>query len=92
MTGEYYGISWNYIVSRMETRFGISPANNSTDYSLYDFQCRIDLIWQEYYKRLKDKYDRCRDCSYLVEKDEKWYCEDYNDFCIDIGHCVNDEV
>lgn len=87
MMAEDYSISWNYIVSRMETRFGISPSNNK-DYSLYDLKSRIDLIWDEYFEHLKKKYERCRDCAYLVEKDGKWFCEDSNQDCVDVGWCI----
>lgn len=91
MIAEDYSISWNYIVSRMETRFLIDPTSMK-EYSFWDIVNRIDSIWQEY-KELKGKmYDRCKDCTYLTEKDGKWYCEDYTEFCLDINRCITYEV
>lgn len=30
---------------------------------------------------------RCGDCFALVEKDGKWYCEEYNKYCVDVKCC-----
>ena len=46
-----YSISWGYIVSRMESLYGISP--NSNDKVAYgEIEQKLKNIWQEYFERL----------------------------------------
>ena len=43
-----YSISWAYIISRMESVFGISP-DNEDRFALGKIQRKIDFIWEEYF-------------------------------------------
>lgn len=90
-----YTISWSYIVNRMESLYGISP-DSEEKYSFGELEKHINYIWHEYFEILYNEefgnpkafYERCKDCSYLVEKDGKWFCEDSNQACIDVRWCI----
>ncbi len=43
-----YSISWGYIVSRMESLYGISPADDEKR-AFGDIEKRVNHIWQEYF-------------------------------------------
>jgi len=43
-----YSITWAYIVSRMESKYGFSP-DNEERISFGEFQAYIGDIWSEYY-------------------------------------------
>lgn len=46
-----YSISWGYIVSRMESLYGIPP--NSEDKVAYcEIERKLNAIWQEYFEIL----------------------------------------
>lgn len=46
-----YSISWGYIVSRMESLYGISP-DNEEKVAYGDIERRMNYIWQEYFEIL----------------------------------------
>lgn len=31
--------------------------------------------------------ERCKDCAYLVEKDNSWYCDEQSQYCKNIEYC-----
>lgn len=39
------------------------------------------------YTMEEDYKERCKDCAYLVEKDNKWYCDPQYQYCEDISIC-----
>jgi len=46
-----YSISWAYIVSRMESLYGIAP-DNEEKVAYGDIERRMNYIWQEYFEIL----------------------------------------
>lgn len=44
-----YTITWGYIVSRMESLYGLKP-DDEERFSMWDFERRIAYIWQEYFE------------------------------------------
>ncbi len=46
-----YSISWAYIVSRMESLFGISP-DNEEKVAFGEIEKHLNYIWQEYFEIL----------------------------------------
>lgn len=46
-----YSISWGYIVSRMESLYGIEP-DSEEKVAYGDIERRINYIWQEYFEML----------------------------------------
>lgn len=49
-----YSISWAYIVSRMESLYGISP-NNEDKVPYGEIEKHMNYIWQEYFEILYNK-------------------------------------
>lgn len=38
--------------------------------------------WCDYARiETREVIERCRDCAYLMKKDNKWYCDNYEKFC-----------
>lgn len=49
-------MSWGYIVSRMESLYGISP-DNEEKVAFGDIERRMNYIWQEYFEMIyKEKF------------------------------------
>jgi len=46
-----YSISWQYIVNRMEQKYGIKP-DSTEKYSYGDIRHYMDGIWDEYFEML----------------------------------------
>lgn len=38
-------------------------------------------------KNCDDWKCRCGDCMCLIEKNEKWFCDEYQEFCEEIMQC-----
>lgn len=49
-----YSISWGYIVSRMESLYGVEP-DNEEKIAYCDITRRLDYIWQEYFNMLFER-------------------------------------
>lgn len=49
-----YSISWAYIVSRMESLYGISP-NNEDKVAFHEIEKHMNYIWEEYFEILYNK-------------------------------------
>ena len=49
-----YSITWAYIVDRMESRYGISP-DDETPQAFGNFEAYILNIWTEYFEILYEK-------------------------------------
>lgn len=49
-----YSISWGYIVSRMESLYGISP-DNEEKVAFGDIERRMYYIWHEYFEILDNE-------------------------------------
>lgn len=52
-----YTITWGYIVSRMESLYGIKP-DDEERVAFGDIEKRINYIWQEYFEiKYKGEFD-----------------------------------
>lgn len=48
-----YCITWGYICSKMEQRFGIKT-DSSQKFSMGEIRKYLNCIWDEYYKEVRD--------------------------------------
>ena len=63
-----YSVSWGYIVSRMESLYGIS-SDDDNRVAYGDIERRMNYIWQEYFEMLYEK-----EFSERGESDERSMC------------------
>lgn len=73
-----YSISWGYIVSRMESLYGVEP-NDEEKVAYCDITRHLDYIWQEYYKilyesKMRAKMDAPNNAHWIKQPNGEYKC------------------
>jgi hypothetical protein len=67
----------------------IDYENKIVDFIPDEYGGKVSLNFDELLELVEEinRIERCRDCICLREKNDKWFCDEYQDYCINIDEC-----